>query len=71
MRPAQMRLGILLAPEHGNAEQVVQPAAVDADHHRFRALKHRIQRQPLLDAAAPVVGAGPAIGPQATSRSGR
>jgi len=44
MRPSKMRLGTLLASENGNAEQVVKPAAVDADDHRLRARKHAIKR---------------------------
>jgi hypothetical protein len=62
VRPAEPALRLLLAADDADAEQVVIAAAVETDGHHLAAIEQRIERQRLVDAAVPDLGAGPAVG---------
>src|ERR1700694_5398818 len=61
MRPQKPFSGAALATKNGDAEQVVEPAAVGADHGHIAARQERLERKAALDPALPNRGAGPAV----------
>jgi hypothetical protein len=46
------------------AEQVIQTAAINADHGDLATREQLIQRQARLSSSLPEIGAGPAVGPE-------
>ena len=59
--PREPVAGAGLASDHGQAEQVVQAAAVDPDVDHLAALEERIELQPAGTLALPEVRAGPTV----------
>src|SRR6516225_2256881 len=64
MRPTQPMLGFAVAAENRQPEQVVEAAAIDANHHGLRALEHvcKVERWQCL--LFPMLSTGPAIAAQ-------
>src|SRR5262245_10463766 len=61
MRPAEPTFRLTFAAEHCQTEEVVEPAAVDADDNGLAALEQRIEIKTIVLRPEPELGAGPAI----------